>query len=89
MPAWPRARCRRWSWRRPASRWRLTPGCAACASRRRAAAALDEAWALLARLERAGDAELAALFGDLERIVANLEEALAARKRVGPAEDDE
>jgi hypothetical protein len=47
-----------------------------------AAAALDEAWALLARLELAGDEDLAALFDEADRIVANLEQALAERKRV-------
>ncbi len=46
-----------------------------------AAAALDEAWALLARLERADDEGLGALFDEADRIVANLEEALAERKR--------
>jgi hypothetical protein len=46
----------------------------------RAAAALDEAWALLARLERAGESELAALFDEADRIVANLEHDCAARR---------
>jgi hypothetical protein len=46
----------------------------------RAAAALDEAWALLARLERAGESELAALFDQADRIVANLEHDCAARR---------
>ena len=47
-----------------------------------AAAALDEAWALLARFERADDAGQGSLFDEADRIVANLEQALAARKRV-------
>jgi hypothetical protein len=46
----------------------------------RAAGALDEAWALLARLERAGEAELPALFDEADRIVANLEHDCAARR---------
>ncbi|NHZ98673.1 hypothetical protein F2P46_23555 [Massilia sp. CCM 8734] len=46
----------------------------------RAGAALDEAWALLARLGLAGDADLAALFDDADRIIANLEHACAARR---------
>jgi hypothetical protein len=54
----------------------------------RAAAALDEAWALLARLERADDAALAGLLDDADRIVANLEHELAGRKRVAPGEED-
>ena len=53
----------------------------------RAAAALDEAWALLARLERAGDEGLALLFDDAERIVANLEHELDGRKLVAPQEE--
>jgi len=47
-----------------------------------AATALDEAWALLARLELAEDEGLDALFDEADRIVANLEHALAERKRV-------
>jgi hypothetical protein len=47
---------------------------------RRAAAALDEAWALLARLQAAGGAQLAALFDDAERIVANLEYDIGERR---------
>lgn len=47
-----------------------------------AAAALDEAWALLARLERAEDQGLGTLLDEADRIVANLEGALAARKQV-------
>ena len=54
----------------------------------RAAAALDEAWALLARLERAADIGLAALFDEADRIVANLEQALGERKRVSVDEED-
>jgi len=47
---------------------------------RRAAAALDEAWALLARLEGADDARLPALFDEADRIIANLEHDCAARR---------
>jgi hypothetical protein len=54
----------------------------------RAAGALDEAWALLARLERAGDEGLELLFDEADRIVANLEYELAGRKRVAPGEED-
>jgi hypothetical protein len=50
----------------------------------RAAAALDEAWALLARLERAGEAGLPALFDEADRIVANLEHDCAARRSALP-----
>ncbi|MDQ1812948.1 hypothetical protein RBA41_06480 [Massilia sp. CCM 9210] len=46
----------------------------------RASAALDEAWALLARLGLAADGDLAPLFDDADRIVANLEHACAARR---------
>lgn len=53
----------------------------------RAAAALDEAWALLARLERAEDEGLACLFDEADRIVANLERELADRKLVVPGEE--
>lgn len=53
----------------------------------RAAAALDEAWAMLARLEGAEDEGLALLFDDAERIVANLEHELAGRKLVAPEEE--
>jgi hypothetical protein len=45
----------------------------------RAVAALDEAWALLARLGRSAPDDL---FDDAERIAANLEAALAARRAV-------
>jgi hypothetical protein len=55
---------------------------------RRACAALDEAWALLARLERAGEAQLAALFDDADRIVANLEHDTAARRAVAAGTED-
>jgi hypothetical protein len=54
----------------------------------RAAGALDEAWALLARLERAGDEGLALLFDEADRIVANLESARLERKRVAPDSED-
>jgi hypothetical protein len=47
---------------------------------RRAVAALDEAWALLARLEGAGDARLPALFDEADRIIANLEHDCAERR---------
>jgi hypothetical protein len=46
----------------------------------RAAAALDEAWALLARLERAPQDALPVLFDEADRIVANLERDTAARR---------
>jgi len=54
----------------------------------RAAGALDEAWALLARLERADDEGLEFLFDEADRIVANLESALDERKRVAPESED-
>lgn len=53
----------------------------------RAAAALDEAWALLARLECAEDEGLALLFDDAGRIVANLEHELDGRRLVAPEEE--
>ena len=53
----------------------------------RAAGALDEAWALLARLKGAAQDDLAALYDELDRIVANLEHDCAARRRTGPAGD--
>ena len=53
----------------------------------RAAAALDEAWALLARFELAADQGLELLFDDADRIVANLEQATAERRLVAPQED--
>ena len=55
---------------------------------RRATVALDEAWALLARMRRDGqdapmsDARLGDLYDVAERIVANLETDCAARRRV-------
>lgn len=52
-----------------------------------AAGALDEAWALLARLRLAPAAQLEVLFDEADRIVANLEAALAAR-RVAIAETE-
>jgi len=48
---------------------------------RRATASLDEAWALLARLKGASPALLGALYGEYERIVANLEADCAGRRR--------
>lgn len=53
----------------------------------RATAALDEAWALLARLECAEDEGLERLFDEADRIVANLELALEGRKLVTPKEE--
>jgi hypothetical protein len=50
---------------------------------RRAVGALDEAWALLARLERADDGQLALLFDEADRIVANLELDTAGRRGTG------
>jgi hypothetical protein len=47
---------------------------------RRAAAALDEAWALLARMKVAGEGPLDVLFDEADRIVANLETGTAARR---------
>jgi hypothetical protein len=49
---------------------------------RRATVALDEAWALLARLEGAQGERLAALYDEAERIVANLESECAGRRAV-------
>ncbi|GGE89558.1 hypothetical protein GCM10008020_38280 [Massilia psychrophila] len=49
---------------------------------RRAVAALDEAWALLARVQIAGAQQLDALFDDGARIVANLEYDLGERRMV-------
>jgi hypothetical protein len=45
-----------------------------------AVAALDDAWALLARFERAEDGEHAALFDELDRVAANLEHHCAQRR---------
>ncbi len=47
---------------------------------RRAAASLDEAWAMLSRLQVAQAAHLDVLFDDAERIVANLEYDTAERR---------
>lgn len=49
---------------------------------RRAAAALDEAWALLARMKLSDAAAVPALLEELDRIVANLECDCAARREV-------
>lgn len=49
---------------------------------RRAAAALDEAWALLARIKLGDAALVAALLGEADRIVANLECDCAARRDI-------
>jgi len=49
---------------------------------RRACVSLDEAWALLARLRQAGEAALPQLYGEAERIVANLEADWAERRSV-------
>ncbi|MCS0584322.1 hypothetical protein NX784_22280 [Massilia pinisoli] len=54
---------------------------------RRAAAALDEAWALLARLDGADDDKLAALYDEAERIVANLEAECAGRRAAAVARE--
>jgi len=51
-----------------------------------AGVALDEAWALLARFELAEDQGLEHLFDEADRIVANLEGAIAGRKLVAPQE---
>jgi hypothetical protein len=53
----------------------------------RAVASLDEAWALLARLERAGESELAPLFDETDRIVANLEHDCNERRLVRAQEE--
>jgi hypothetical protein len=45
-----------------------------------ATVALDEAWALLARLEHASDGDLPSLFEELDRIVANLALHCASRR---------
>ena len=45
-----------------------------------AADALDEAWALLARLQSGAEAQMAALFDEAERIVANLEYHIGERR---------
>jgi hypothetical protein len=54
---------------------------------RRAAAALDEAWALLSRMQMAGPAQLENLIDDAERIVANLEYEIGER-RLAQAESE-
>jgi len=54
---------------------------------RRACVSLDEAWALLARLRQAGEAALAQLYGEAERIVANLEADCAGRRSVSSDEE--
>ncbi len=51
-----------------------------------AVGALDEAWALLARLSLAGG-QAAELFDDADRIVANLEQHVAARRVALPASE--
>jgi len=56
---------------------------------RRAAAALDEAWALLARLKIAGEGPLDELFEEGERVVANLENETAARRLASVPLDEE
>jgi hypothetical protein len=56
---------------------------------RRAAAALDEAWALLARIKTGGEVALAPLFDEAERIVANLEHEAAGRRAVTVEEREE
>ncbi|QOY96629.1 hypothetical protein IM543_11020 [Massilia sp. UMI-21] len=53
---------------------------------RRAAGALDEAWALLARLKLSDAAMLPLLLEELDRIVANLECACAARRETAGEE---
>jgi hypothetical protein len=47
-----------------------------------AGTALDEAWALLARIEPAGQADMPALLDELDRIVSNLETHCARRRAV-------
>jgi hypothetical protein len=54
---------------------------------RRACVSLDEAWALLARLRQAGEAALPQLYGEAERIVANLEADCAGRRSVSGDEE--
>jgi hypothetical protein len=56
---------------------------------RRAAAALDEAWALLARIKTGGEIALTPLFDEAERIVANLEHETAGRRAIRVEEDEE
>jgi hypothetical protein len=54
---------------------------------RRACVSLDEAWALLARLRQAGEAALPQLYGEAERIVANLEADCTGRRSVSGDEE--
>ncbi|MFC5547409.1 hypothetical protein [Massilia aerilata] len=54
---------------------------------RRACVSLGEAWALLARLRQAGEAALPQLYGEAERIVANLEADCAGRRSVSSDEE--
>jgi hypothetical protein len=49
-----------------------------------AAAALDNAWSLLARLKLANPDDIAQLFDEADRLIANLEFALAERRAVPP-----
>jgi len=56
---------------------------------RSAAIALDEAWALLARLKQAGDVTPALLFDEADRIVSNLECDTAERRALSATELDE
>ncbi|OON63328.1 hypothetical protein B0920_08020 [Massilia sp. KIM] len=56
---------------------------------RRAALALDEAWALLARIKQATGATPAALFDEADRIVSNLELEAGARRALRAPELDE
>ena len=56
---------------------------------RRAASALDEAWAMLARLKTGGDAVLGVSFDEADRIVANLEYETAGRRSVAVLEEEE
>ena len=53
-----------------------------------AVAALDEAWALLARLSLAGEQPMEPMFDEADRIVANLEQHLGARRVALPDSGD-
>jgi hypothetical protein len=55
---------------------------------RRAATSLDEAWALLARFQLAAESALPALFDEADRIVANLELDVAARRALAAEAED-
>jgi hypothetical protein len=55
---------------------------------RRACVSLDEAWALLARLRQAGEAALPQLYGEAERIVANLEADCAGRRAITAGDEE-